>query len=73
MLYDISEMYKLLPQLPATHSIIPSGRTSQGYLDCTTHLLGIHAVRLSDLSLASATIVLLLHRNPSIMVTQHCV
>ena len=32
MLYDISEMYKLLPRLPATHSIIPSGRTSKGYL-----------------------------------------
>ena len=32
MLYDISEMYKLLvPRLLATHSTIPSGRTIQGY------------------------------------------
>ena len=75
MLYDISEMYKLLvPRLLAIHSTIPSGRTIQeGTLDCRFHLSDIYAVRLSDLSLTSATIVLSLHRTQSIMVTQNCV
>ena len=74
MLYDISEIYKLSPRLPATHSIIPSGRTTQGYeSNCTTHLLGIYPVRVPDLSLTFATTVLSLHRNHSVMVTQRCV
>ena len=74
MPYDILELYKLSPHLPATHSIIASGRTTQGYeSNCTTHLLGIYPVRFSDLSLTFATIVLSLHRNQSVMVTQRCV
>ena len=58
MLYDISEVYDVLPHLPAIHSIYLLAVQVKGTLNCTTDLLGICAVRVSDLSLTSAMMIL---------------